>query len=87
VLTGGSGRAKQAKGEVRRRRGKISEIRTSGVWHGGKADDPAATDLADTRLQLVKNPRLCHSGFSQMERADFDGNVGISKKLFLRRAQ
>ncbi len=35
MLTAGSGRAKQATGEVRPHCGKTSKKRTSGVWHSG----------------------------------------------------
>ena len=35
MLTAGSGRAKQATGEVRPHSRKTSKKRTSGVWHGG----------------------------------------------------
>ena len=46
MLTAGSGCAKQATGEVRPHCGKTSENRPSGVWHGGQADESAASNVA-----------------------------------------
>lgn len=81
MLTEGSGRAKQATGEVRPHSGKTSEVVTSEVWHRGQADDAAATDVVATRYTASKKTWSGYSAVNRGRMGRLSGKCGMKLSL------